>query len=179
MSLKSKLSGAILLLGLIVTSGTAAFAQQSPQQSPAPDANTIEQRHGRRMRKHAGRMGEHMGQALLRLYERELNLTDAQKQQATAIYERYLANTKTQRDELRQLHEQREQQDALPNRDTMEKARQLRTEIRQATESMRTELQSILTPEQRTKLEQLRQNVIEGRGPMHRRHHEMKKETQQ
>ena len=58
---------------------------------------------------------------------RELNLTDAQRQQVHSILERFMTSTKAQRDELRQLHEQRGQNGTF-------------------------------TPEQRTQLDQIREN---------------------
>src|SRR5918912_4222829 len=100
MSLRNRLIGTGLALGLTLGFGTSALAQQpaaQEQQPPAYGTPKPRQRGGHQ------RMG-----GLMRML-RELNLTQAQEQQARAILERHRANTTAQRDELRQLHEQRGQ----------------------------------------------------------------------
>jgi protein CpxP len=88
----------------------------------------------------------------------ELNLTDEQQQQAHAIFERFAENTKPQREALQQLREQFEQQGAQTE-ETSQRARRLRTEMHEATQKARAEILAILTPEQRTKLEQMEQDL--------------------
>ncbi len=151
MSFSNKLTTTCLTLGLTMAFGTLAFAQTT-QPAPPPGSGTA-QGEGRGMGKHHQHMGEGQeGMGGLRLM-RELDLTDAQKQQTRVIRERYAASTKTQREELRQLHEQKEQ-GTLPA-DAKTKAEALRTQLTESNKNMRSELFAILTPEQRTKFETL------------------------
>jgi Spy/CpxP family protein refolding chaperone len=83
----------------------------------------------------------------------QLNLTDAQQQQVRAIRQRFEANTRTQREELRKLHESNEGTE--PNADAQARMRALRAEIEQAMRSTHEEMLAVLTAEQRTQLEQL------------------------
>jgi Spy/CpxP family protein refolding chaperone len=89
---------------------------------------------------------------------RELNLTDAQQQQARAIIDRYEASTKPQRDEMRQLFQQkRAQGNAEPDAQTQARIEALRAQFKESARLMHDELLTILTPEQRTRLEQMKQ----------------------
>jgi len=153
MSFSNKLTTAGLTLGLTLAFGTLAFAQTTPQ--PRPDSGASQQHRGgeRGMGKHHGQMGEgREGMGQMRLM-RELDLTDAQRQQARAIMERYAASTKTQREELRGLREQKEQ--GTLTADAQVKAKTARMQLAESNKSMRSELFAILTPEQRTKFETL------------------------
>lgn len=87
----------------------------------------------------------------MRLFS-QLNLTDAQQQQLRAIEERYEATIKPQREEMRRLYESN-QGELSP--DAEARAQQLRAEMRQAMQGIREEMMAVLTPEQRTQLEQL------------------------
>lgn len=150
MSLHSKLRGVCLGLIIAVASGAgAAFAQQAgtAQQDDAP---TKMQREGRRGERRGKRDHKMMG--MMRVL-RELNLTDAQQAQARAIFERFAESTRPQREALQQLGGQYEQ--GTPSEETRARAKQLRGEIREAMKLARTEVVAILTPEQRTSLEQM------------------------
>jgi Spy/CpxP family protein refolding chaperone len=99
-------------------------------------------------------MRDHKMMGMMRTL-RELNLTEAQQQQARAIFERLAQTTRPQREALMQLREQREQ--GAADEQLAERAKQLRGEIRAAMQSARAEVASILTAEQRTRLEQIEQ----------------------
>jgi protein CpxP len=175
MSFSNKLTTAGLTLGLAMAFGTLAFAQTTPQPRPDSGASQQQQRRGgeRGMGKRHGRMGEgrenHEGMGALRLM-RELELTDAQKQQARAIMERYAASTKTQREEMRGLREQKEQ--GTLTADAKAKAKAARMQLTESNKNMHNELLAILTPEQRAKFEKIekerkserRENMRERRG---------------
>lgn len=153
MSLQRKLTGAGLTLGLIFTFSAVAFAQQQQQQSSAQGV-TQEQRGerppmGPRGRRRGGPDGE-LG--MMRVF-RELNLTDAQKEQMRGIGEKYRTSIQPQREELRQLREQFEQGAAAPDATT--KAQNLIAQLRASGKAMRNEMLTVLTPEQRTQLEQI------------------------
>lgn len=145
MSLRKTLMSVGLALGLVIAFGAAAFAQQ-PQGGDAQQ----QRQQGREGRRRGGPGGEGFG--MMRGL-RELNLTDAQQQQARAIFDRFNANIKPQREQLMQLREQ--YKDGNAPADAQERAKALRDQIHESEKAMRTELLGILTPEQRTKLEQV------------------------
>jgi Spy/CpxP family protein refolding chaperone len=86
---------------------------------------------------------------------RELNLTDAQREQARAIMQRRLAATKSQRQELFNLREKRIA--GTFTADDEARVKTLRQEMRASMQGIREEMQGILTPEQKAKLESLQQ----------------------
>jgi Spy/CpxP family protein refolding chaperone len=87
---------------------------------------------------------------------RRLNLSDAQHNQLREIEARYGQSFKTQRQEIRQIIELREQGATLTP-EQRQRVRQLRGELRDSTEKMRAELSAILTPEQRDQLKRMRE----------------------
>jgi protein CpxP len=154
MSLRNRLTGTGLTLGLLVTFSLPVIAQQSATAGQQEGSQPQTERMGKR--KHWG--GWHRGmRGGMRMF-RELDLSDAQKQQASAIIERYKEMTRPQREELRQLHQQK-RQTATGAVDTQAQARaeSLRTELRETHKRMQDELLTILTPDQRAKWEQMKQ----------------------
>ena len=152
------------VLGLILTLGMVAFAQETQPQVPAaPEGSErMEQRRERlreRMsRRHAMALRKHEGfgrrRAGLGRLGRDLNLSDAQKEQSRAIMQRRLATTKTQREELFRLREKR----IAGSFSDEDKARveALRQEIRSSMEGVRAEMEAVLTAEQKARLESLK-----------------------
>ncbi|OLE53399.1 MAG: hypothetical protein AUG51_13285 [Acidobacteria bacterium 13_1_20CM_3_53_8] len=134
----------------ILFAASAAAQPQATAQTPNSRPENMERRHGR---------GEHAGAEMgfMRHALRELNLTDAQRQQVHSIVERFMTSTKAQRDELRQLHEQRGQNGTFTP-EQQERARQLHQQMMEANKSMNDEIIATLTPEQRTQLDQIREN---------------------
>jgi Spy/CpxP family protein refolding chaperone len=140
-----------LIFGLAF--GAVAFAQQtSPQtQNPTPG---VQQRQGlgqmgrRRAMRRRGMMG---GFRALR----QLNLTDAQKQQVRTIMQSNLANTNTKaaREELAKLRGQRREGTLTP--EGMARAKELRKQFQESRQGVRSQLTGILTPEQKAKLEEM------------------------
>jgi Spy/CpxP family protein refolding chaperone len=137
-----------MTIGLVFALSAVAFAQQP---TLAPQDNG-QQQEGRR-RGVGGRhgMGKKGHGGMHRLMN-QLNLTDAQQQQLRAIEERFEASTKTQREEMRRL---RESTQGEPSADTQARFQALRAEIGQAMKGQRQEMLNLLTPEQRTQMEQL------------------------
>ncbi|HEY0005731.1 MAG TPA: Spy/CpxP family protein refolding chaperone [Pyrinomonadaceae bacterium] len=144
MSLRGKLIGTSLALGLMLGFGTAALAQQ-----PAPQGA---QQPGPGMGRHGGRGGPHRRGGMHRIM-RELNLTEAQQQQARAIAERYESSNRVRHEELRRLHEQG--RDGALSPEAQARLEALRKEVRESMKQMHAEMLTILTPEQRARLEQL------------------------
>jgi protein CpxP len=162
MSLRNKLTGASLTLGLVFTFSAVSFAQQ-----PVPQDNGQQQQEGRMGRRREG-PGKRGPGGVMRLMS-QLNLTDAQQQQLRAIQERFEASTRTQREELRKLNESN--QDDTPSADTQARAQGLRAEMNKAMKNTRSEMLTMLTPDQRTQFEQLvkerkaRHEEMRGRRP--------------
>ena len=156
MSLQSRLIGASLTLGLLVTFSLPALAQEqsSTTQGSADTQQQQTERRGKRW--HRGKRGMHGMRGMMHML-RELNLTDAQQQQARAIFDRYEASTKPQREEMRQLFQQKRQGNGEMDAQAQARAEALRAQFKESARLMHDELLTILTPEQRTKLEQMKQ----------------------
>ena len=165
-----------LLTSLTVAFGAMAYGQQP--QIPAPGDGIG--REGRRHRE--GRSHERMGRGgrsglgQLRAV-RELNLTDEQRQQQRVIVQRHLESVKTQREELFKLGEKRAQ-GSLTAEDGA-RAKALRQEVHNSRQSAQAEIESILTAEQRTKLEQLKTERKARHGEMLKRGQERRENNPQ
>ncbi|HEY0405190.1 MAG TPA: Spy/CpxP family protein refolding chaperone [Pyrinomonadaceae bacterium] len=170
MSLCSKLTKISLGLVIALCCAAGAFAQQPAGQQDSAPGRMQRERGARRGGPGEGR-GHQMGGMMRAL--RELDLTEAQQQQARAIIERAAESTKPQREALRQLHEQFEQ-GAPSSEANAERAKQLSGEIREAMQKAHTEILSLLTPEQRAKLEQMKQE----RKARHEERRERRREQQ-
>lgn len=138
----------------------AALQEKTGRGLEGPDAG----------RRH-GRMGRHRRIGGFR----ELNLTEEQRQQQRAILQRQLSNTKAQREELFNLREKRIAGTFAPEDEA--RARALREEIRNSMMSMRSEIENILTAEQRLKLEQMKTEHKGRRGQMRERRREFRERS--
>lgn len=154
----------LILAGLALTSltalGTVAQAQQTTSPSQNPSAGNETRRGGRGKE---GRGMRRFGRAPLRGL-RELNLTDEQKKQVRAITERNLAGTKALREELRTLGQKRFDGTLTPEEQA--RAKELHQQMAQSMQGTMTEVQGILTAEQKAKLEELKKE----KGPKEGRH---------
>jgi Spy/CpxP family protein refolding chaperone len=142
-----------VLMSLPLAFGAIAFAQE-PQTS-TPESGT----RGDRMRHREGRRHDKIGKIGRPGWVgfrdmHELNLTEGQRLQQRAILERHLESLKTQREELFKLREKRAQ--GTFTTDDQARAKALRQEIHNSMQGARSEIEGILTPEQRTKLEQFK-----------------------
>lgn len=144
-----------MIAGLIfgLAFGAVAFAQQtSPQtQNPTPGAQRRQgfgQMGRRRAMRRRGMMG---GFRVLR----QLNLTDAQKQQARTIMQSNFANTnmKAAREELAKLRSQHRDGTLTP--EGMARAKELHKQFQESRQGLRNQLAGILTPEQKAKLDEM------------------------
>jgi Spy/CpxP family protein refolding chaperone len=170
MFLRKSLFGA---LGTILASGMIAIAQEpQPRTPPAPDGNFSQdrservERHRERMAQREGlREGKRIGRgADMDHFLRELNLSEAQREQSRAIMQRRLDGTKSQREELLKLREKRIA--GTFSTEDEARARSLHQEIRTAMEGVHEEMAGMLTAEQKAKLEELKQ---ERKGRMEQR----------
>lgn len=165
----------ILVISLTLSFGVIAYGQQP--QTPAQDGTR-----GESMRHREGRNQERVGRGGrngLGKFRgiRELNLTDEQRQQQRAIVQRHLESVKTQREELIKLGEKRAQ-GSLSAEDGA-RAKALRQEIHDSMRGAHTEIESILTPDQRTKLEQVKTERKARRDEMMKRRQERRENTPQ
>jgi Spy/CpxP family protein refolding chaperone len=108
---------------------------------------------------------------------RELNLTDEQRQQQRAIIQRHLDSVKAQREELFKLREKRSQGNSAA--DDKARAQALRQEIHNSMLNVQTEIESILTPEQRATLEQFKNERKARHDEMQKRRHERRQNPPQ
>ncbi len=138
-------------IAFLLVLSAVAVAQDTQTQAPNRHQR-VERMRNREGRGLHGKMGRHrFGKSHLM---RELNLTEAQQQQRRAIAERHLSSTKAQREELFGMREKR-----MAGTFTAEdeaRAKALRQEIHNSMQGLHAEFENILTPEQRTKLEQLK-----------------------
>jgi Spy/CpxP family protein refolding chaperone len=128
----------ILAASLILSSG-AAFPQAPTADSQPPAKH---ERHGR---------GQHMAEAL--------NLTDAQKEQAKAIREKYRASSEDVRTQMRTLREQLKAAKDANNTAEVERLTQQRDTLfakaKETFTAQRNEFRSILTADQQAKFDQM------------------------
>ena len=151
--------GMFTVLGIILAAATFVVAQDQATTSPG---GTLQKDRIERMERHrecARQREARMGRKSLdrrpgsgRLLK-ELNLSEAQQQQRRAIAERRLETVKAQREELMKLREKRVA-GSLSAEDGA-RARALREEIRSAMQGARAEMESVLTTEQKARLEEL------------------------
>lgn len=140
---RSLSTAAVFILAL----SSFAFAQEAQATSPQGglDPHAMRQRDSRRQKR-----GRHVELGLMS----ELNLSDDQKQQQRAIMQKHVESIKAPREELFKLRERRMQ--GTFNADDEARVKALRQEIHDAMKSIQSEVEGILTAEQRAKFEQLK-----------------------
>ena len=145
-----KLSFALLTASLALAFSVTVFGQDTgTTQQPSQQNGGTDQGRGFR-RGPGGREGGGM----MRMFS-ELNLTDAQKTQIQDIMKTSGEASRSKREEMMRLHQQ-SNQGAL-SADDQAKENQLRADLHAAQQKTNESISAVLTPEQRTKLEELRQ----------------------
>jgi Spy/CpxP family protein refolding chaperone len=117
------------------------------------------------------RGGKHGGDRMMLRGLRQLNLSDAQKEQVKTIVE----NSKPSQalfEEMRGLMQKR--RDGSITEQEQNRVKEIRTQLRASAEQTRNAVLAVLTAEQRTQLDQLKQQKRERRGERK----QMKKEGQ-
>ncbi len=147
--LKNMLRGATLGLSALLVMGGAMFAQE--QGKPAPQGREFKRERGGETRG-KGKHGRHQMSRVMR----ELNLTDAQKEQLKALRQQNAPN----REEARKLIQAKR----AGTLDATGQARleQLKAQGKANKEAHRSQLLAILTPEQKAQLEQFKQRAKDG-----------------
>jgi Spy/CpxP family protein refolding chaperone len=176
MSLKQKFLSAITLAFALLTLTVFASAQDKSTTAPADSATTrekIERRGpggegrgpGMRGMDHDGPRGP--GMMLRALHQ--VGLTDAQKEQIHTILESKKAGFEQTHQQLRELG--RAKHEGTITAEQQAKFDELRAQIKQNAEATHEQILGILTAEQRTRLEQMKQEMDKrreehrGRGP--------------
>ena len=95
---------------------------------------------------------------------RQLNLTDQQRQQIRSIMQTQFQSTQSQRQELGQLMQKRRAGTLTP--DEAARAKALRLQLRQTEQGMHAQLLALLTPEQKTQLQEIIKTRRENRGKL-------------
>ena len=148
MFLRTKLTYAGMMLGLLTAFGAVVQAQQPATQNPAEGPGRMGRGEGRGFRRGLG-PGGGFGPGLVR----ELNLSNEQKQQVRTIIQHSFESSKAAREELRQLGEKRRQ--GTLTSEEQARARTLHAQMRASMKDTATKLAAVLTPEQKTRVEEL------------------------
>jgi len=160
MSLRKSLFGVV---GIMLAVGMGVCAQETQSKTPSTQAGTLQRERVERMERRRERMENREGRRPREAQERhrgmgrlmgELNLTEEQRQDSRTIMQRRLESTKLQREELFKLREKRIA--GTFSADDEARARALHQEIRAAMEGARSEMDGVLTAEQKAKLEGLK-----------------------
>lgn len=150
MSLKNKIFTAITSASAIVVFGSFAAAQDKSASQPNPNAG---QNGGSYNKMGKGNHAGHGEEKFLMRGVEQLNLTDAQKQQTAAVFEKYRANVSpAERDEMRSLGEKKRDGSITP--DEQNRLKTLKKVSKTSSEQMRADIMAILTPAQKQQLEQ-------------------------
>jgi Spy/CpxP family protein refolding chaperone len=164
MSFKHKFISAITLAFAVVTFTTFVSAQDNNtnnQQDSTKKERKFERRgEGRRGGK-GMRGGKHDSDRMMMGALRQLNLTDAQKEQVKTIFESNKPN-QTQRDEMSNLMQKK--RDGSITEQEQARLQEIRTQMRASSEQTHNAVLAVLTAEQRTQLDQMKQEMRERRG---------------
>jgi Spy/CpxP family protein refolding chaperone len=166
MSLKQKFFSGLTLAFAFVAFSTFASAQDS---STNQDQNSTQKQERRERRGFGnrggfgkeGKRGGHRGDKMMMHGLSRLNLTDSQKEQTRTLFENFKTSTQPQREEMRGLMEKR--RDGVITADETARLKELRTQMRASGEQLHTSVLAILTPEQRTQLDTMKQEMKERR----------------
>ena len=159
---KIRLSSAALIAVLSVSGAVVVAQDQQPPTTGAPQIQKQNRadRLGRRGKRRHMR-GQRLGRGL-----RGLDLTDQQKEQARAIMRANFESHRAQIEELKQLRQKG--REGLSDADKA-RAKELHNQLRESRLSARNQLSSLLTAEQKTKLEERMKNRRERRERFGRR----------
>jgi protein CpxP len=157
MSLKRKLiSAAASSLAAIAFTTFVSAQDTNTSDNSIQKQEMRERRGGRRGFGEKGmRGGKHGGDRMMLQGIRQLNLSDAQKEQIRTISQNFKTSTQTQREELRSLAMKR--RDGIITADEQARAKEIRTQLKASGEQMRNSVLAILTSEQKAQLNQMKE----------------------
>ena len=142
---RTRLGIAGVILGLLVFGGSV-FAQQTQPNSNAAATPQRGAQMRRRMMRRRAMGGEMRG-------FRQLNLTDQQKQQMRSIRQAQGQGAQAQRQEMRKLMEKRRAGTLTAQDET--RAKELRQQLMQSRQGVRTQMMNVLTADQKAKMEEM------------------------
>nr|MBA4186323.1 hypothetical protein [Acidobacteriota bacterium] len=87
----------------------------------------------------------------------QLNLSDAQKEQTRGIFENFKTSTETRREEMRGLAMKK--RDGIITTEESARFKEIKTQLKTSGEQMRNSVLAILTAEQRTQLDQIKEEM--------------------
>lgn len=160
MSLKQKFISTVTLAIAVGAFGTFVSAQETPSSDSTAQPERME-RGGRGGFGKGMRGGKHGGggdRMMMRSLEK-LNLTDAQKEQVRTIFESQRTQNQPQMEEMRGL--MMKKRDGVITADEQTRLKELRTQSKQTNDQTRASILAILTPEQRTQLDTMKQEMRE------------------
>lgn len=163
MSSKHKFISAITL-ALAVGSFTTFVSAQDSSTNNEQDSTKKERNYERRgdgMRGKGMRGGKQGGDRMLMGALHRLNLSDAQKAQVKTIFENNKPN-QAQREEMRDLRQKKH--DGSITEQEQAKFKEIKTQMRASAEQTHNAVLAVLTAEQRTQLDQMKQEMRERRG---------------
>ncbi len=159
MSFKRKFISAITLALATVAFTTFVSAQDTNKQDDSMQKQEkFERRGGKRGFGRKGMHdGKHGGDRMLMRSLGQLNLTDAQKEQTRGIFENFKTSTETRREEMRSLAMKK--RDGIITTEESARFKEIKTQLKVSGEQMRNSVLAILTPEQRTQLDQIKEEM--------------------
>ena len=165
---RTKLFSASLTLALFVIISAVGLAQQPQNQNQNQSPGTNE---GQRPFGRGESRGFRHGPGPRRIFDprlmRELNLTDDQRQQIRQVVESDMESTKGQREELRQLIDKKTQ--GTLTADEQARFKTLHEQMRASVKDTESKIATLLTAEQKTKLEEIMKERRENRERFDRR----------
>lgn len=156
MSLKQKFVSGLALAFAVGAFGTFAAAQDK---TTAPDDSMRNQEKSERHGERGGRgKGMHGGGDRMMMHALEkLNLTDAQKSQVKTAFENHKTQNQPQMEEMRGLGMKK--RDGIITADEETRFKELRTQMKASNEQLHNSILAILTAEQRTQLDQMKEEM--------------------
>ena len=163
MSFKRKFISAITLAIATVALTTFVAAQDTNKQDDSMQQQEKSERRGgkRGFGRKGMRDGKHGGDRMLMRSLGQLNLSDAQKEQTRGIFENFKTSTQTQREEMRGLAMKK--RDGIISTEESARFKEIKTQLKASGEQMRNSVLAILTAEQRTQLDQIKEEMKQKR----------------
>jgi Spy/CpxP family protein refolding chaperone len=160
MSFKRKFISAITLTLATVAFTTFVAAQDTNKQDDSMQQQEKSERRGgkRGFGRKGMRGGKHDGgDKMLMRSLGQLNLTDAQKERTRGIFENFKTSTEISREEMRGLVSKK--RDGIITTEESARFKEIKTQLKTSGEQMRNSVLAILTPEQRTQLDQIKEEM--------------------
>ncbi len=163
MSFKRKFISTVGLALAVGTFSTFVAAQDSSTTNQTDSTRKFERRAGGEgWRGGKGmRGGKHGSDRMMMGALRRLNLTDAQKAQVKTIFESSKPS-QTQRDEMRNLKQKK--RDGSITEQEQARMKEIKTQMKASAEQTQNTVLAILTAEQRTQFDQMKQEMRQRRG---------------